>query len=217
MIADSRCRYAREVSCSYSDGCDRVARSRYGMPVSVSGGTRRLFLPMLPVLLFVALVLAALHDVQAFAGTRASTLVGSGGPSADERALLGWAVHLSRYANTQGLPRVSYEPHRFFVENACLGREACRVLGWYDDRDVIYVDETLAGLDTLFARSLLVHEFVHFLQHRSGRFDEHHCDRFVEREREAYAVQQAFYVAHGAIPAVRARHYSCPALEFGDR
>lgn len=127
----------------------------------------------------------------------------------DERALLNWATHLSRYSTDQNLPQIRYESREFFNENACLGREDCRVLGWYDDRDIVYIDESLGAMDSLFERSLLVHEFVHVLQHRSGDFDEHDCMHFVEREREAYGVQQAFFVAHGAVPAMRTRQYSC--------
>lgn len=39
---------------------------------------------------------------------------------------------------------------------------------------------------SLFERSLLVHEFVRYLQHQSGQFTASTCESFVEREREAY-------------------------------
>lgn len=112
---------------------------------------------------------------------------------------------------------VRYVPSSFFAEHACAGRSDCRVLGWYDDRHVVYVAEKLRSLDSLFARSLLVHEFVHYLQHVSGRFATHDCERFVEREREAYAVQQSFFVAYGAVPQIRPRHYACVRLDAAPR
>ena len=31
------------------------------------------------------------------------------------------------------IPEVRFETHRFFIDNACGGRDDCRVIGWYDD------------------------------------------------------------------------------------
>ena len=107
----------------------------------------------------------------------------------EERALLGWAIHLTDYARDAPLPAARYVSPDFFEEHACAGRSDCRVLGRDDDGHVVYVVESLRSLDSLFARSLLVHEFVHYPQHISGRFATHGCEYFVEREREAYAVQ----------------------------
>ena len=53
--------------------------------------------------------------------------------------LLSWAVHLSGYAKPAEPPSISFEPHSFFVERVCGGRE-CNVVGWYNDEDVIYID-----------------------------------------------------------------------------
>jgi hypothetical protein len=58
-----------------------------------------------------------------------------------------------------------------------------------------------------------VHEFVHYLQHQSGQFTAGTCESFVEREREAYAVQQSFFVAHGALPAIKPHHFSCSGMD----
>ena len=53
--------------------------------------------------------------------------------------LLSWASYFSGYPVGE-LPEVVYEPHSFFVENVCGGRE-CRVVGWYNDNDIVYIDE----------------------------------------------------------------------------
>lgn len=131
-----------------------------------------------------------------------------------ERSLLRWATHLSGYEPDTPLPLVRYVPRSFLAERACSGRDECKVLGWYDDRNVVYIAEELVALESLFARSLLVHEFVHYLQHRSGRFAEHECAVFVEREREAYAVQQKFFIAYGAFPQMRTHQYSCHEIDI---
>ena len=140
-------------------------------------------------------------------GTRPATLAPE-----EARELLRWAAHLSGYAEAE-VPPVRLQPHAFFVANACTGSSRCRVLGWYADRGVVHVDERLASMDTLFARSLLVHELVHYLQHKSGRFVPERCESFVEREREAYAVQQRYFMAYGALPGSSVHHFSCATLE----
>jgi len=105
--------------------------------------------------------------------------------------LLSWAVHLSNYTMPSAVPDVEFEPHSFFVEQVCGGSE-CKAVGWYDDRDVIYLDDKYRSVESDFAQTLLVHELVHYLQHKSGRFDSLSCEDSRAREREAYAVQNAY-------------------------
>ena len=107
--------------------------------------------------------------------------------------LLSWAVHLSGYPMPERAPAIEFRPHSFFVRNVC-GAKECNAVGWYDDRDVIYLDDRYERDDSSFAHSLLVHEMVHYLQHRSGRFDSLSCDDSLAREREAYYVQNAYIV-----------------------
>ena len=102
--------------------------------------------------------------------------------------LLSWASHLSGYPMAQ-LPDVQYKPHEFFVENVCGGKE-CNVLGWYNDDSVVYIDEKHENGDG-FSDSLIVHEFVHYLQDLSGKFNES-CSDFITREQEAYEVQNRY-------------------------
>ena len=106
--------------------------------------------------------------------------------------LLAWASKLSGYPVPEILPYVAYCPRAFFSDRVC-GGTACKAVGWYNDQNIIYLDETYRYEDQDdFANSLLVHELVHFLQHHSGRFDSLSCDDSLAREREAYAVQNDF-------------------------
>jgi hypothetical protein len=112
-------------------------------------------------------------------------------------ALLSWAVMLSGYPEPAKPPMVEYKPHRFFVEETCGGQE-CEAVGWYNDRGIVYLDDRLRNSDDVLARSLIVHEFVHYLQHLSGKFDSFSCADQIMREREAYAIQRNYVAeAHG--------------------
>jgi hypothetical protein len=111
--------------------------------------------------------------------------------------LLSWAVTLSGYPEPSEPPGLAYKPHRFFVQQAC-GGDDCEAVGWYNDQGVVYLDDRLRGEDSVFIRSLIVHEFVHYLQHLSGKYDSHSCADQIEREREAYAIQRIYVAeAHG--------------------
>ncbi|MGH8503594.1 MAG: hypothetical protein ACREVE_14195 [Gammaproteobacteria bacterium] len=111
--------------------------------------------------------------------------------------LLSWAVTLSGYPEPGEPPALAYKPHRFFVQQAC-GGDDCEAVGWYNDQGVVYLDDRLRGEDSVFIRSLIVHEFVHYLQHLSGKYDSHSCADQIEREREAYAIQRIYVAeAHG--------------------
>jgi len=107
--------------------------------------------------------------------------------------LLSWASHLSGYPMPSVPPEVQFEQHAFFVENVCGGNE-CNVVGWYNDADVVYIDERYRSVEGGFATSLIVHEFTHYLQHRSGAFQSLSCEDSVAREREAYDVQNRYFI-----------------------
>ncbi len=105
--------------------------------------------------------------------------------------LMSWVVHLSGYGMPEQLPVVQYEPHAFFVEKVCGGRE-CNAVGWYNDQGIIYIDEKYRDDEGTFAASLLTHELTHYVQHQSGKFDSLSCEDSLAREREAYRVQNEF-------------------------
>lgn len=123
-------------------------------------------------------------------------------------ALLSWAVTLSSYPNPEMPPRVEFKAHRFFVEKACKNKE-CKAFGWYNDEGVVYLDERIRDPQSTEASSIWVHEFVHYLQHRSGKFNSTSCPDQMTREREAYAVQRKFMAAHGDVAYIRVRYNRC--------
>lgn len=111
--------------------------------------------------------------------------------------LLSWASYLSGYPCISNgcendLVDVQFKEHSFFVENVCGGVE-CNVMGWYDDKDIVYIDNSHKNFEEQFASSLLVHEFVHYLQHKSNNFSSS-CKDSLAREREAYYVQNKYIV-----------------------
>lgn len=123
--------------------------------------------------------------------------------------LLSWAVHLSDYSEPVQSPQLQYRTHAFFVQEVCGGRE-CKAVGWYNDQEVVYIDERLRYSETSFARSLLVHELIHYLQHQSGDFDSLSCEDSLAREREAYSVQNSYLLtAQGSINQIRPAPVIC--------
>jgi hypothetical protein len=123
--------------------------------------------------------------------------------------LLSWAVYFSDYPMPPAAPEVRFEPHAFFVQHVCAGKE-CNAVGWYNDDLVIYIDESYRNADGSFATSLIVHELTHYLQHLSGRFDSHSCADSLRREREAYGVQNNYLVtAQGSFDIIHPAPTAC--------
>jgi len=130
--------------------------------------------------------------------------------------LLGWAVQLSSYPMPDQPPRVEYRPQSFFIEEVCRSPR-CRTLGWYDHKGTIYIDDRLRGRNDKFSNSLLVHEFVHYLQHQHENYDPANCDGHVRREREAYAIQREYVArAYGEAAFIRMVLPPCPAAVEGN-
>ncbi len=129
--------------------------------------------------------------------------------------LLSWASHLSGYPMPSDTPEVRFEQHAFFVENVCGGNE-CNVTGWYNDADVVYIDKQYRSIEGGFATSLLVHEFTHYLQHKSGAFESLSCEDSISREREAYYVQNLYMIeALARIDTIRPRPITCNYANAG--
>jgi len=123
--------------------------------------------------------------------------------------LLSWASYLSGYPLPAEPPEVRFEKHSFFVERVCGGHD-CTVVGWYNDADTVYIDERYRTVESGFAASLIVHEFTHYLQHKSGIYESLSCDDSVVREREAYYVQNRYIIeALARIDTVRPAPTSC--------
>ena len=122
--------------------------------------------------------------------------------------LLSWAVTLSGFPAPAEPPEVVMVPHAFFVEHACNNRE-CKVLGWYAGGKNVYIDSTMDPENSLFASSIVVHEFVHYLQ-GVARGDDAlkggaafsiapSCQQLVHWEIEAYAVQREYILRYGTV------------------
>lgn len=111
--------------------------------------------------------------------------------------MMSWAVTLSGYPAPAEMPKVEMVPHSFLVEHACRGA-ACHVQGWFAGGDTIYLDDTLDPVHGLYDSSVLLHEFVHFLQQESKRSGIHtSCVANVASEREAYSAQREYLLRYG--------------------
>ena len=82
-------------------------------------------------------------------------------------------------------PEIQFKSHAWFVEHACPTMNDCRVEAWYNDKGIVYLDESL-DIEAGYTSSVLVHEFVHYLQSP----DMESC----AREREAYSVQNQYII-----------------------
>ena len=112
--------------------------------------------------------------------------------------LMSWAVTLSGYNIPSTLPKVYQVPHEFFVQHACGGNE-CKVRGWYAGGGKVYIDNRMDPQNNLNDASIVVHEFVHYLQYETYEFPNPiPCEIAVQMEKQAYGVQQAFFTAYGS-------------------
>lgn len=112
-------------------------------------------------------------------------------------ALLVAVHHLSKYPHPDQLPPVHRVPHATIEQLAC-GR-ACAALAAYRPGEGIYLDDALKPESNVFARSVLLHELVHYVQDVSNELTAvRPCERWYRREQEAYAIQKRFLVLLGS-------------------
>ncbi|HYA20765.1 MAG TPA: hypothetical protein VEG25_09000 [Burkholderiales bacterium] len=123
-------------------------------------------------------------------------------------ALLSWAVVLSGYPAPSVPPEVVFASHQQLTKMACGGAE-CQVIGFHPPGSKqVYIDDRLHPETSTFAASIVVHEFVHYLQQAGGKFAlNYSCSDALEMEREAYDVQSRFLVAHGIYRVVGSAMY----------
>ena len=100
-----------------------------------------------------------------------------------------WASQLSGYPFPDRLPEVQWKSESWFSHRVCKDQIPCPVFGLYEDHDVVFLREDLTDPAK---DHLAVHEFVHYLQHHSGRFDLNSCFDTDTREQEAFRVQRRF-------------------------
>ena len=118
-------------------------------------------------------------------------------------ALFSWAVTLSGYPMPDQAPLLIEVNHQWLVDNACNGYE-CKVMGWFPPGNAIYIDERLDPENKMLHASIIVHEYVHYLQHVYASTEFTNCENAIRLERQAYYVQQEFLVRNGIYQPVGA-------------
>jgi hypothetical protein len=103
-------------------------------------------------------------------------------------SLMAWIAAHSNYPVPEHPPVVAVMD--------CTG--PCPILGLYPDAGVVYIDESLQVDTNVCARSVLLHELVHYSQDLNGRFENQlPVVRWRLREREAHAIQAQFLAENG--------------------
>ncbi len=112
--------------------------------------------------------------------------------------LLVWAVTLTGYEQPVDLPVVEAVSHQQLVKTLCED-QFCTAVAYYDtDTQIIYYDERMQLEQDQSARGFIIHEMVHYLQDLNGELvpAEMSCEQRIEKEQEAYRVQQYFLREH---------------------
>jgi hypothetical protein len=111
-------------------------------------------------------------------------------------SLLDTIARMSNYRKPNATPRVSKVSRAEIERTICSG--PCPVKAWHLPEAGIFIDDSLTPETNLVHRSILLHELVHFLQEVNGEYasmDE--CGRWLEREREAYWLQNQYLALIG--------------------
>lgn len=111
--------------------------------------------------------------------------------------LFSWATTLSGYSYPT-MPNINFTSKDFFISEACSGNINCKVVGWYRGGNEVYVWDKLNIEYNQVAASIVVHEFVHFLQEKNGK-PHITCKDLIELEREAYGVQKEYLLKNGVL------------------
>lgn len=127
-------------------------------------------------------------------------LLGDPSPIAMERllpALLYAISRLSKYPVPEQMPVLHRVPREKLEEMTCIGK--CAVLANYKPGDGIYLADELEPESNIFARSVLLHELVHYVQDLvNDRGNLEDCLRWYYREVEAYGIQRRFLLRIGS-------------------
>ncbi|MEQ1879708.1 MAG: hypothetical protein ABL878_01910 [Burkholderiales bacterium] len=108
--------------------------------------------------------------------------------------LLEIIVKISDYPMPPSLPTIFVIPQHQLESKLC--DQPCNATAAYFPREGIYLAGHLVPLRDTSARAALVHELVHFLQQGHTKFAHiAGCRREMEKEREAFEIQNA-YLAH---------------------
>jgi hypothetical protein len=120
---------------------------------------------------------------------------------------------LAGYPAPRDLPEVHLVSQSWIQAEVCV--KACRVPAFYDPARGVFIDEKLDLRSDSFSRSILLHELVHHVQAKSGRFEElpGECERRNAEEMEAYAIQNKYLASIGSPRRVMTAGWSanCPS------
>ena len=111
-------------------------------------------------------------------------------------SLLDTIAGMSSYQKPSVAPRVFKVSRAEIEQTMCRG--PCAVRAWHLPESGIFIDDSLTPETDLAHRSILFHELVHFVQDLNGvgeGLDE--CDRWLQREREAYWLQNQYLALIG--------------------
>lgn len=113
------------------------------------------------------------------------------------RHLLRSAARLSKYRMPDASPMVTRVSRAALEAKACPeGAGRCGVSAMYQPELGILMAEDLKPETNLFQRSILLHEMVHYLQDIGQELvAAAPCERWYQRELEAYAVQKQYLVS----------------------
>ena len=103
---------------------------------------------------------------------------------------------LSGHRPPKALPVIHRVSHAELETYVC--ETNCAIKAWYKPGEGIFLDNSLMPESNAFDRSILLHEMVHYFQDMSGYYrDANPCDRWLQRELDAYAVQNRYLGAIG--------------------
>src|SRR5207244_1942967 len=113
------------------------------------------------------------------------------------RSLLHAIETLSDYRASEALPPVFQLRQNLIEARVC--EDPCNVTAAYVPREGIYFAENLDPVHEPRDRAALLHELVHYLQQGHPRFaDMAPCEREKTKEKEAYAIQNAYLAMIGS-------------------
>lgn len=114
------------------------------------------------------------------------------------KGLVWWAVTLTGYEQPAELPVVEAVSRQQLIKILC-DDQFCTAVAYYDPKaQIIFYDKGMRLEQNQSARGVIVHEMVHYLQDMNGELvvGEMSCEQRIEKEREAYRVQQNFLREH---------------------
>lgn len=121
--------------------------------------------------------------------------------------LMLWAAMLSQQPMPDALPDIEYVSSEYIESHFCDSTKDCHVEAMYvpGPGDVVqsgtvYILDQFEDSKTVYTASIIVHEFVHYLQDRGGMIStDITCEQWWNNERNAYRVQALFLKKHHAI------------------